>query len=197
MEVEEKSKYWERIKTNIKILYKKKEIIKKYSYEEFCNDFIPDKDPLNIGKKKKCICDHDIIHNYKYKHKENEDYFILGSCCIKKFSLEYKKLRECTECGEAIKKNDDNLCKYCRKSKKEEEKYKEACKCQKCGYQKKDDKYKLCYQCKYGGKSKYEDKIYYDCQRCGQQKKPPNKYKVCYKCKIDRDWFIEVGLGNL
>jgi hypothetical protein len=135
--------YWERIKSNIKRLYKEGEISKRYSYESFSDDFIPATIPLSNSIKDECICDHKIKYNYKYVHKDNSDYFILGSCCIKKFSTVYRKERECKECNKQIRKNQDNICTDCREYKA----YKEKCKCKKCGYMKKDDKYKYCYLC--------------------------------------------------
>ena len=46
MDIKEHSKYWERIKINIKKLYKEGKITEKYTFESFCNDFIPAKTPL-------------------------------------------------------------------------------------------------------------------------------------------------------
>lgn len=147
MEIEENSRYWQRIRKTIKKLYIEGKITQRYTYESFCNDFIPEEDKLEDPETGKCICDHDIKHNYEYKHKENDDYFILGSCCIKKFSTVYKEQRKCIDCDEKIKKNADNRCKDCRKAEIKRKAYQEKCKCKGCGYIKKDDKYKYCYYC--------------------------------------------------
>lgn len=177
-EVKEDSKYWERIKENIEELYINCRIYENYSYNSFCKDFIPDILPLKISISNNCLCGHDIKHNYKYTHKDNiEEYFILGSCCIKRFSIIYREQRQCKECGEKIRRNDDNLCKDCRDEKKEIIKYQEKCKCKGCGYIKKDDKYKYCYSCKYGQKK------YNKCKECGMNKKEDTFLK-CYKCNM-------------
>jgi hypothetical protein len=178
-EINENSKYWQRIRKNIKKQYKEGYITQRYSYEDFCNNFVPDERPLTTSIRDKCICDHDIIHNYKYNHKDNEDYFILGSCCIKKFSTVYKQQRECIDCGKKIRKNDDNRCKECRETEKERLEYIEKCKCKGCKVVKKDDKYKYCYKCKYGDLQK--EKTYNKCTQCGIKKKE-DTYRKCYKC---------------
>jgi hypothetical protein len=157
MEIEEKSKskYWQRIRKNIKKLYIESKISKRYTYESFCNNFIPEENPLEIPETDKCICDHDIKYNYEYKHKTNDDYIILGSCCIKKFSTVYKEQRKCIDCDKKIRKNDDNRCKQCREEEEERLLKIEKCKCKGCGYIKKDDKYKYCYYCNQKNKFKF------------------------------------------
>lgn len=154
----ENSTYWERIKTNIENLYLKKLIKENYSYDEFCNDFIPFDHPLDNNIDDKCICNHDIKYNYTYTHQKNKDQFILGSCCIKKFSTIYKNKRTCLDCNIKIKANKDNICSECKVYRKkiekenerkliEQKKYLDSCKCRECGYQKKDNKYKYCFFC--------------------------------------------------
>jgi hypothetical protein len=162
MEIEVNSKYWQRIRKNIKKQYKEGKITQRYSYEEFCNDFIPKEEHIDARETNKCLCDHNIVYNHEYKHKDNEDYFILGSCCIKKFSTVYKQQRECIDCEKKIRKNDDNRCKECREMenycKIQEQKrieYQNKCKCKGCGYIKKDDKYKYCYYCNQKNKLKF------------------------------------------
>lgn len=175
--------YWERIRKNIKTLKEEGQIKKRYKYQSFCDNFIPSQHPLITPIKKECLCNHQITYNYKYEHKDNGDYFILGSCCIKKFSTYYKKQRECKECKEPIRKNEDNLCKDCRYEKEEKrliKKYEEKCKCVKCKVIKKDDKYKLCYTCKFGETKK---EIYSECINCGIEK-AENTYIRCYACNI-------------
>lgn len=173
--VSEDSKYWERIKENIERLYSDCKIYDNYTYNSFCNDFIPDTYPLKEGTQNKCMCNHDIIHNYRYIHKRNEDTFILGSCCIKKFSIIYRQLRQCKNCKCKIRINDDNICPSCRQIEKDRIKYENKCKCKKCGYVKKDDKYKYCYSCKFG------EKKYNKCKDCGKDKKE-DTFMKCYKC---------------
>lgn len=141
--VDEKQKYIDRIRKNIKESFKEGMIIKRYSFKTFCSRFIAEDRPLETPIKEECICGHKIVHNYKYKHVEREDYFILGSCCIKKFSEHYKNHRTCKECGCKIKKNKTNRCSKCKKKIE----YINKCKCKQCGYQKKDNKYKYCYKC--------------------------------------------------
>lgn len=129
--------YIEIIRRNIKDLFLKGEISKRYSFDSFCNNFIPG-EKLIIQEKDNCICGHKIKNNFKYKHKNREDYFILGSCCIKKYSEHYKNDRKCKKCSCQIRAGSI----YCKKCK-----YENKCKCKICGYQKKDDKYKYCYLC--------------------------------------------------
>ena len=150
----EYTKYWDRIKINIENLYLKKFIKENYSYDDFCNDFIPCETPLEIPIKDKCICDHNIKHNYTYIHNKNNDVLILGSCCIKKFSTMYKNRRTCIDCNITIRKNTDNYCSECRSYKKieiqrqkEQDAFIQSCRCKKCGYLKKNNKYKYCYYC--------------------------------------------------
>ena len=169
--VTKESTYWKRIKANIKKQYEEGKITKKYSYNSFCNNFIAEEQELEIAETNECLCDHEIIRNYKYKHKERGDYFILGSCCIKKFSVEYYKKIQCKECNEKIKPNKYNICSKCRIEKE----YENRCKCKKCGYIKNDDKYKYCYKCKFG------QVLYIKCSSCGIDKKS-DTYKRCYKC---------------
>lgn len=161
--MEENCKYWKRIKANIKKLKKEGDITKRYKYESFCNNFIPLDKPLDNSITNKCLCDHDIKYNYKYIHKDRDDFFILGSCCIKKFSTVYKLERKCKECNKDIKKNKDNLCKECREfeitTKMLEQQMLERLeklKCKGCGYIKKDDKYKYCYRCNMKNKEEQE-----------------------------------------
>jgi hypothetical protein len=183
MELDENSKYWERIRKNIKKLYKDDKIEERYSFESFCNDFIPEDEPLENKETDKCICDHDIIHNFKYKHKDRNDYFILGSCCIKKFSTVYKELRKCKECRKDIRRNEDNLCGFCRgkeeRKRRRIEKYKERCKCKECGETMKDDTYKKCYSCKFGVKK------YNKCKDCKKDKKE-DTFMRCYTCNMKK-----------
>ncbi|WP_396190332.1 hypothetical protein [Flavobacterium sp.] len=155
--MEENRKYWKRIRANIKKLKKEGKITKRYKYESFCNNFIPLDDPLDNSITNKCLCDHDIKYNYKYIHKDREDYFILGSCCIKKFSTFYKNQRKCKECNVDIKKNESNLCKICRDMEREKIKEQEKRKCKCCGYIKADDKYKYCYYCNQKKKYTYNN----------------------------------------
>jgi hypothetical protein len=145
--MEENTTYWKRIKANIKQLKKDGKITKRYTFESFCNNFIPFDEPLAINITDKCLCNHNIIYNYKYVHKERDDWFILGSCCIKKFSTIYKKQRICKDCGQDIKKNKTNLCKICREIEKDMIKQEKKRKCKCCGNDKKDYKYKYCYYC--------------------------------------------------
>jgi hypothetical protein len=177
MEVKEHSKYWDRIKANIKRLKKEGKITKRYNYDSFCNNFIPDLEPLQTSITNKCMCDHGIVHNFKYTHKDRDDMFIMGSCCIKKFSTVYKEFRECKICNNKIKKNKENLCKQCKEKEKERLLYIEKCKCEGCGYIKKDDKYKYCFKCKNGGKEMKHKK----CKECGKDKKE-DTYMRCYSC---------------
>lgn len=146
--------YIKRIRENIKNKYLDGDIIKRYSFKSFCNNFIPDEKPLEERETDKCLCGHDIVYNYRYTHKKRGDYFILGSCCIEKFSEHYKSQRICKGCGDKIKKNKTNYCKDCidrekNKIKREKERlrYIIRCQCKDCGYQKKDDKYRYCYKC--------------------------------------------------
>jgi predicted Zn-ribbon and HTH transcriptional regulator len=147
----EQSTYWKRIKLNIESLFNKNLIKENYSYDDFCNDFIPLEFPKQTSTKNKCLCEHSIKYNYGYIHKDNNDEFILGSCCIKKFSTIYKSKRICADCGIKVKLNKDNRCPECKKNvkkiKQEQEIYIESCKCKKCGYIKKDSKYKYCFIC--------------------------------------------------
>jgi hypothetical protein len=154
----ELSKYWERIKLNIENLYLNDFIKENYSYESFCNDFIPQEISLKNPITDRCMCNHNIKNNYTYTHKTNKDEFILGSCCIKIFSTIYKNKRICIDCNITIRKNKDNICSQCKsyriieeaqKREKElkEQQYRESCKCKGCGYQKKDNKYKYCFIC--------------------------------------------------
>ncbi len=139
--------YWKRIKLNIENLYLKGFLKDNYSYESFCNDFIPCEIQLEIPKNEECLCQHRIKYNYTYTHKTNKDELILGSCCIKKFSTIYKKKRTCIDCNITIRTNKDNRCSECKIYKKKEQQYIDSCKCKECGYVKKDDKYKYCYFC--------------------------------------------------
>lgn len=151
---EHKATYIKNIRESIKCRYQEGTITKRYSFDSFCNNFIPDSHPLDIKETNKCVCGHEIFYNYKYTHKKRDDYFILGSCCIKKFSEHYKNQRKCKGCDTKIKKNKTNYCKKCiddekRKIKEEKERirYYIRCQCKDCGYQKKDDKYRYCYKC--------------------------------------------------
>lgn len=147
----EESTYWQRIKSNIEYLFIKNLIRENYSFNDFCNDFIPLDSPRELSIYSKCLCEHPIKKNYSYIHKDNKDELILGSCCIKKFSTIYKSKRICIDCSIKIKLNKENRCCECKKNnkkiKQEQERYRESCKCKECGYIKKDSKYKYCYNC--------------------------------------------------
>jgi hypothetical protein len=154
--------YIKNIRENIKLKYEEGEISKRYSFNSFCNNFIPDKYPLDESESKYCLCGHEIFYNYKYSHKDRDDYFILGSCCIKKFSSHYQNQRKCKNCDCKIKVNKSGLCKECRNKEKEEqrkikekEKYLKECECKDCGYQMKNNKYKYCYKCNERRKKHY------------------------------------------
>lgn len=179
MEVKEHSKYWDRIRANIKKMKKEGKITKRYKYDSFCDNFIPSETPMTTSITNKCICDHEIVHNYKYIHMNTGDCVILGSCCIKKFSTIYKEQRKCKECSEEIRKNEDNLCKICREMERDKMKHIEKCKCKGCGYIKKDDKYKYCFKCKNGGKEMKHKK----CKECGKDKKE-DTFMRCYDCNM-------------
>ena len=67
--VSKESKYWKRIKANIKAQYAEGKITKKYSYHSFCNNFV-EQEKLRESESDKCLCGHEILNNYKYKHKD-------------------------------------------------------------------------------------------------------------------------------
>ena len=176
-------KYIKKIKKGLKKAFEEGKVSKHYSFKSFCNNFIPE--TTAFENKGYCLCGHDIYNNFKYTHYKRDDTFILGSCCIERFSTKYKeeeeKKRKCIECDDDIRKNKYNLCKECRKiqlkAEKEKEKYEQRCRCIKCGIIKKDDKYKMCYTCKFGD----TQKKYINCTQCGIKKKE-DTYRKCYKC---------------
>jgi hypothetical protein len=178
-------KYIKKIKVGLEREFKEGNVSKHYKFKSFCNNFIPSIEPFE--KDGNCLCGHPIYNNYKYKHHKRDDVFILGSCCIERFSTIYQeeeeKKRKCTSCASDIRKNKYNLCKECReirkKAEKAREKYEEKCKCKICGVIKKDDTYKLCYTCKFGD----TQKIYPKCTNCGIKKKE-DTYRKCYKCNM-------------
>ena len=125
-----KTAYWKRIRENIKLLYngelskERGKISKRYTLKGFCERFISDEEPFD-EKENKCICGHDIYQNYKYYHKNKgeEEFFVLGSCCIKRFSREYYLRRTCKDCNTKIKYCKSQRCKECKN------KYKTCKKC--------------------------------------------------------------------
>lgn len=144
---EKRNKIWlSRIKANIRQKYKNEEISKKYKLQEFCDDFIPDNEETESMISEECICGHSIKKNYLYKHKYNNDVFILGSCCIKTFSTERQKERKCLDCDIKIRKNQYNRCRECVENHKDRQKY--ICECGKY----KKPYYTKCYLC---NKKKY------------------------------------------
>ena len=153
-QTEHKETYIQRIRKNIKERYLEGKISKRYSFNSFCNRFIPDLYCLDEQEEERCICGHPITRNFKYTHVKCDDYFILGRCCIEKFSKYHENQRKCKGCDTKIRKNKSNYCKKCiddekKKIKEEKEKirYYKKCQCKDCGYQKKDDKYRYCYKC--------------------------------------------------
>ena len=84
---------------------------------------------------------------YKYQHINKEDYFVLGRCCIKKYSNLYKAERKCIECECKIRKNKTNLCKNCNEKRIQKEKEELSYRCKQCNYKMKTNKYKFCYLC--------------------------------------------------
>jgi len=195
--------YISKIKKSIKELKEQGHIIKRYKFQSFCDNFISDERGVKYEEfnprdraTTKCMCGHPILYNFKYKHISNGDFFVLGSCCIKKFSTHYQKERKCKECNEPIKKNNDNLCKDCRDCRDEKNRlelyeitrlklireYENKCRCKKCNMEKKDDKYKLCYTCKFGETKK---KTYTECINCDKRKKE-DTYMRCYECNLKK-----------
>ena len=55
--------YIKRIKENIKTKHLEGELSKRFSFKSFCNNFIPDEEPLEVKESDRCICGHDIIKN--------------------------------------------------------------------------------------------------------------------------------------
>jgi hypothetical protein len=190
-----RSEYISKIKKSIKELNEQGYITKRYKFQSFCDNFISDDKGCKYEEFKprdrattKCMCGHAILYNFKYKHKTKDDFFVLGSCCIKKFSTHYRKQRECKICNEPIRKNKTNMCETCDETEQQRITYEKTrlklirenedrCRCKKCGTIKKDSKYKLCYTCKFGESKK----TYKKCNTCGKDKKEDN-YKRCYKC---------------
>jgi len=205
---EQEDKLWKKIKKNMKDKYKRGEINNRYSYKEFCNDFISDMDATEDKTTDECLCGHAIEYNYEYKHKKGYDTFILGSSCIITFSTENKKLNEelrtCLECKCKIKKNKSNMCTDCKEKKKNKElkEYKERF------YKKEDDdteeeddieditKTEDITKIEEDKTKDYEDlqkriKRFFSyritCQ-CGKPKK--EDYKTCYNCYSEKKGVI-------
>mgnify|MGYP003326091828 FL=1 len=160
-QITKQSKYWKRVKANIKLIKKgllTKErgyLTKRYKFEAFCNHFSADTENYEEYDNK-CICDHDIYRNYFYKHKDRPDeYVILGCCCIKLFSKDYELQRTCKDCNIKIKVNKQNRCKECRNN------------------------YKLCKNC-----NKYINKNIKHCKDCC--KEIQMQYSKCYKCRFQK-----------
>jgi hypothetical protein len=193
--------YWKRIKINIEKLYINDLIKENYSYESFCDEFVPCEYPIEKPYKRECLCDHPIKHNYTYTHQTNKDEMILGSCCIKKFSTMYKNRRTCKDCNIHIYKNKDNICTECRSYRKKEIKRMEEIKKleerQKIEEEKKEERLKI-EQEKKEERQRFEETMnriekrqreikaqrYIDscrCKECNYIKKD-NKYKYCYNC---------------
>jgi len=175
----EESKYWKRIKINIELLYSKGLIQENYSYDSFCNEFIPCENPVDNPLEKECLCDHPIKQNYRYKHHTNKDKFILGSCCIKKFSTIYKNKRICLYCQIKIKKNTDNICTECKSNIKENKKRQD-----KEEKEEREKQHKIIEKIQQQIQQEIKQKKYLEsckCKECGYQKKD-NKYKYCFIC---------------
>jgi hypothetical protein len=161
---DELKNYWENIKKNIKLLKegllkgKRGYITKRYNYNAFCNHFIPEPKAFEV-KNNQCICGHYILINFRYVHRHRPDeYLIVGSCCIKKFSAHYKEKRTCLDCNIKIKYHKSNRCKQCRLN---------VFECKICNlYLKPEDKHKHCKRCK-----KEIDSKYYFCYKCNMANK--------------------------
>ena len=161
----ESNKYQQKIMTNLKSMFKQGLTQKEYSFAEFCKDFY-EAEELD-GNDDHCMCNHAIFKRYKYKHKTNDDYFVLGCCCIKTFSEEYKKLRKCLSCQKKIKKNKSNMCKECKEDAdaieqqrimEQEQKLLEELSyhCKECNYKMKTNKYRYCFLCFEKRKNKFK-----------------------------------------
>jgi len=192
-----------RIKKNIKREYELGRVSKHYTFKSFCDNFKAVVE-IPIERNYYCICGHAIFYNYKYKHIKRDDIFILGSCCIEKYSTLHKEgeeaKRKCLDCDVIIRKNKDNLCKKCRLDRLiiEREHNNYYCKCGKS----KDKDFEDCYNCHVNEnyakqKEPEETKNNQDLQikpkrlfsynitcQCGSPKK--ENYKTCYNCYTGR-----------
>ncbi len=154
------TKYWVKVKENIKQLYmgqlpdERGKISKRYNLNAFRNNFTPVMDVYDEIDNK-CICGQDIHKNYKYYHKEKGEgeYFILGSCCIKLFSKAYEFERTCTDCKCKMRVNNSGRCPECRAD------------------------YKLCRKCHV-----YISKEIKHCNTCCKEIK--KDYMQCYRCRF-------------
>ena len=61
---------------------------------------------------KYCICGHTIKENCYIKN-DNEEFLILGNCCIKRFLPAEKQGRTCGKCGVPHMRRKSNYCKDC------------------------------------------------------------------------------------
>ncbi len=110
------SKYRERISNNFKVKYGLDIDVDDFFNNGQCN---PNSSFYN-EKDAKCLCDHAIKNCFLVSY--HYDQYIMGSCCIKRFSIqEKKKCKNCTReyTGNNLKIRRTNeynslLCKECR-----------------------------------------------------------------------------------
>jgi uncharacterized protein (DUF3820 family) len=107
------TKYRERIINNFKLKYKLDIDIDDFFNNGQCN-------PNNYYEEEdNCLCDHKIKNCYPVKYQDND--YIMGSCCIKRFGIKRDKV--CENCAQIyssnnmkLRPNESNalLCKECR-----------------------------------------------------------------------------------
>jgi hypothetical protein len=131
-------------------------------YTYYAKSFFPNVELLNLRfppHKDKCLCNHDIIRNFYIKKiGDNNPFYVVGSCCIKKF-LPSGFRKSCIKCFEPTRNHKDFICNECRKTK-----------CGICDIEIKTYK-KLCNECEDG-----------HCIDCFKDINP--NYIKCYHCNI-------------
>lgn len=70
---------------------------------------IPNTKPIHNGV---CLCEQNIIYHHWIKHIKNEDYQLVGSCCIDKFMN--VKGKSCMDCHKSHNNRKSNYCNECR-----------------------------------------------------------------------------------
>ena len=66
-----------------------------------------------------CVCGHSITNNAYICNRDQTEFLVLGSCCIKRF-IDNGCRRTCSRCGTPHQNRRDNYCKKCRVINKKE-----------------------------------------------------------------------------
>lgn len=148
--------------------------------------------------KDRCICGVAIKLNC-YITDDDENFMVIGRCCITKFLPEENQGRTCSICKKPHQSNKDNFCKDCRP------KIPKGRFCEECGDSHHNRKDNLCNNCRWIRDNtktckcgKRIDKKYEKCYKCYYRTNEPkkcekcsktiaDKYRYCYDC-YNKDW---------